>query len=242
MSLNPWHKGVVLAFDTESTGVDVSTARIVTACVLKIEPPGQVHERNWLLNPGVDIPAGATKIHGVTTEQARADGTDPAAAVLEIVNTLRVAWEAGWPIIGHNIGCYDLSLLDAELHRHGMGSVRSHGGPSMVVDTLTLDRLIRPHWRGKRTLADCAQAYSVDTGEAHTAGGDAVTAARIAWRMAEEFPTHVQLDLHELMDRQERCHRSWAEEFGAYLRSQQRTDDVQRDWPYRPAVPLAVPA
>lgn len=241
-ALNPWHQGFVCAFDTETSGVDTSKDRIVTAAVLIIDPASKsIREQNWLLDPGVPIPDAAAKIHGVTTEHAQANGQDPATAILEITNALRHAWLAGWPVIGHNIG-YDLSILDHELHRYGLGSVQSHGGPGMVIDTLALDKLIRPSWRGKRTLSACADAYGVRLDDAHQAKDDAVAAARLAWRMAEGWPTHVQLDLHELMDRQQRTHRAWAEEFGAYLRSQQKVDDVVRDWPYKPARPQAVPA
>ncbi len=233
--LNPWHEGVVVAFDTETTGLDVTKERLVTACVLKIEPPAQIHRKDWLVDPGIPIPEGASKIHGVSTEQARADGMNPAVAVLEITNLLRHAWLAGWPVIGHNLP-YDLSLLDNELHRYGLGSIASHGGPGMVVDTLALDKLVRPDWRGKRTLTACAEAYDIQPGEAHNAGGDAITSARIAWKMAVQWPSVVQLDLHELMDRQQRAHRAWAEELGAYFKSQGRADTVDREWPYRPAV------
>lgn len=236
-ALNPWHKGVLVAFDTETTGINTALDRIVTACVLTITPPKSIAEKNWLIDPGIDIPEAASKIHGITTEKARAEGTDPAVALLEIVNALRHAWEAGWALVGQNV-MYDLSILDMELARYGLGSIHSHGGPGMVVDTLAIDRLVRPKWRGKRRLEDLAQAYAVDQDPAHNARGDAITAARVAFMQAERFPFDVQLDLHELMDRQQRAHRAWAEEFGAYLRSQQRPDDVQRDWPYRPAAAL----
>lgn len=240
--LNPWHRGIVVAFDVESTGVDVTRDRIVTACVVTINAETrQIAERTWLLDPGIDIPAGATAIHGISTEHAREHGHPPRQAIGEIVNALRPAWEAGWPVIGHNVG-YDLGILDHELARHGLGSITSHGGPGMVVDTLALDRMLRPKWRGKRKLTDCVEAYSVRLDGAHDARYDAVASARIAWRMAEGFPTYVQRDLHELMDLQARAHRSWAEEFGAYLRSVGKVDDINRHWPYTPAIATAVPA
>ena len=38
----------------------------------------------WLVNPGIDIPAEASAIHGITTERAQAEGMDPAEAAEEI--------------------------------------------------------------------------------------------------------------------------------------------------------------
>ena len=240
--LNPWHQGICVGFDTETTGIDVRTDRIVTACVVRIDLAAtkgdMTRAKTWLLNPDVDIPASATAIHGITTERAQEAGQDPLTGLLEIVASLRSAWLAGWPVIGHNVA-YDLSILDHELHRHGLGSIHSHGGPGIVVDTLAMDKMIRPNWRGKRRLTDCCEAYGVRIDGAHDATFDAVAACRIAWRMANDFPSYVQLPLHDLMERQQHTHQSWAEEFGAYLRSQQRVDDVSRDWPYTPAAAIA---
>jgi DNA polymerase-3 subunit epsilon len=59
-------------FDLETTGIDVDSCRIVTAHVGVIGPRGEVVEqRQWLVDPGIEIPTAATLIHGVTTERAR---------------------------------------------------------------------------------------------------------------------------------------------------------------------------
>ena len=51
-SLPTWAKRLAV-FDLETTGLDLSTARIVTACVAVIDANGQVIEqREWLVNPG----------------------------------------------------------------------------------------------------------------------------------------------------------------------------------------------
>ena len=36
-----------------------------------------IHRRDWLVDPGVEIPDGASAIHGVTTARARAESTTP---------------------------------------------------------------------------------------------------------------------------------------------------------------------
>ena len=56
-----WQKVVWMAFDTETTGVDVERDRIVTACVGVGDPKlGTWHPKKWLINPGIEIPAEAT--------------------------------------------------------------------------------------------------------------------------------------------------------------------------------------
>lgn len=237
MSLNPWHKGVVCALDFESTGVDARTERIVTACLLELHPGKDPVERQWLINPGIDIPEGASAIHGVTTERARAEGRDPLECLIELMDALVPIWQAGWPVVGHNLGGYDLTLLDHELHRHGLGGIQLFGGPGLVVDTLAIDKGLRKdvYGKGKRTLQACADAYEIRLDHAHDAKWDALAAYRIAWRMCERFPEALQVDLHLLMERQEWTHRRWADSFGAWIRGQGGVDDVIREWPYVPA-------
>lgn len=53
-----WMNGLRATFDLETTGVDVTTARIVTASLILLDPQGNVVRRGeWLADPGVEIPA-----------------------------------------------------------------------------------------------------------------------------------------------------------------------------------------
>ncbi|MGO1294940.1 MAG: exonuclease domain-containing protein, partial [Cellulosimicrobium funkei] len=71
MTTTPWTAGPLLGLDTETTGLDVDVDRVVTAALV-LREPGATHVRTWLLDPGVEIPAEATGIHGITTAQAAA--------------------------------------------------------------------------------------------------------------------------------------------------------------------------
>jgi DNA polymerase-3 subunit epsilon len=79
---------MLAAFDTESTGVNTESDRIVTACIAHIDGTGSGAPvvREWLVDPGIEIPEGAVKVHGITTERARAEGMSPAPAVAEIAD------------------------------------------------------------------------------------------------------------------------------------------------------------
>ena len=66
-------------FDLETTGVDVETSRIVSACVAILEADGTVVARwDWLADPIIEIPEGASAVHGITTDRAREDVLIPA--------------------------------------------------------------------------------------------------------------------------------------------------------------------
>lgn len=81
-----------VSFDTETTGVNVESDRIVTASIVEVRKTGLVSTREWLINPGVPIPEEASKIHGVTTHDAVTRGADASESVLQIASALvRVA-------------------------------------------------------------------------------------------------------------------------------------------------------
>src|SRR5690606_34522429 len=110
-----WVDGAVVGFDTETTGVDVTSDRIVTAAVVRRHGTS-TSVQSWLLDPGVEIPEAAAAIHGISTEHARRHGSDPAEALDQMAATLASALVRGEPVVAYNAS-FDLSLLDAELRR-----------------------------------------------------------------------------------------------------------------------------
>ncbi len=230
--VRPWSEGPWIALDTETTGVDVTSDRIVTATALVFTPGQDLRVHNWLADPGVEIPDGAAAVHGISTEHARTNGRPIADVVAEIRDVLAATWTVDVPLLGYNVS-FDLSILDAELRRH-------HDQPLVlagpVVDPLVLDRRVDRYRRGSRKLVDVCRHYGVVLTEedAHTAQGDALAAARVAWKIARAYPNEVgTVALQELHEQQAGWHRDWAENFGAYLTSKGKTDDVQREWPMR---------
>ena len=65
-----YYKLPLLGFDTETTGVDVYTDRIVSCNLTYDFPNHPEYNRsdNFLINPGVDIPVEASDVHGLTKE------------------------------------------------------------------------------------------------------------------------------------------------------------------------------
>lgn len=230
-----WHGGPLVGFDTETTGVDVAADRIVTAAVVRRDAAGTA-ARTWLLDPGVPIPPAATAVHGITTEQARAQGRPARAALDEVAATLVAAWQAGLPVVVFN-ACYDLSLLDAELHRHGLPTVPQRlGRPAgPVIDPLVLDRALDPYRRGKRRLGDLCALYGVATPDAlHAAHVDVVATLDLLARMLDRFPGLAGLDLAALQAYQARSHQAWAESFNAWRAERGLPGPgAELEWPVR---------
>jgi DNA polymerase-3 subunit epsilon len=223
-----WFAGDALAFDTETTGVDPMTDRIVTASIVVVSPEGVTRQRDWLINPGVEIPAGATAIHGVTTERARSEGRPPLEAVPEIATELLAAWTMGMPVIVMNAP-FDLTLLNEELERVAHEPLLI--GP--VLDPLTIDRGCDPYRKGKRNLTALAQHYGVKQDGAHSSVGDALTAARIVWRQASKCTQLAQNTPKAMQDWQRGAHVAWAASLSKYRRQLGKPDEVDGRWPCR---------
>lgn len=225
-----WHLGPLAAFDIESSGVDVETDRIVTATLVRIDG-GTIDAREWLINPGIEIPAEAIAIHGITNQKARTEGIDPATAVAQIFAELDECWTGGRPVIIYNAS-FDLTLLDRELRRHCDTSLDGVIGP--VIDPFVIDKQLDPFRRGKRTLTAACDHFGVRLENAHSSTGDALAAARVAYRLAQMYPDDLG-NLDTINEQQAAWRAAWAAEFAAYLRRKGNPEPVDGQWPMRAA-------
>lgn len=217
-----WADGPMLSFDLETTSLSTSEARIVTASVVLIQPGAPSELTNWLVDPGVEIPAETTKKHGVTTEYAKDQGRSPREAVLEIATRVADAWGNGWPVIAYNAP-YDLTVLHRELLRHrGDAGLGALSGPERVlgpvIDPLVLDKRVDRYRPGKRTLAVCCGHYGVELVDAHTSAADALATARVAWKIAKRYPEIGDMTLADLQVAQARWYQESQHSFADYLR------------------------
>ncbi|MEU6168046.1 3'-5' exonuclease [Streptomyces tanashiensis] len=224
-----WHLGRMAGFDLETTGVDVETDRIVTATVVQCGGGQPTVPANWLADPGIDIPEGAAKVHGITTERARAEGKPAAEVVADVLAALGQVIASGVPIVAMNAR-YDLTLLDREAARYGLPPLPN--GP--VIDPLVLDKHTDRSRRGKRTLTALCAHYDVPLGAAHTSDADAIAVCRVAWRIGHTRPQLAALSLEELHTAQVQ----WAAEQAAGLQEHLRKTDAAAycppQWPLIP--------
>jgi DNA polymerase III subunit epsilon len=227
-ALSSWADGPLLAFDLETTGIDTATDRIVTATVISIVPGQGPDIRTWLADPGIEIPAEATEVHGITTGHARQHGQDSAEVVEEVAKALAERWCDTTPLCVFNAP-FDLSVLHAELRRHHDRNL-DVSGP--VVDPRCLDKHLDRYRKGKRTLGDLCTHYRVRLDDAHDSAADALACARLAWRLAKKYPTQIGTrPLADLHSDQIGWHQADQHSFADYLDRQARyiDDPVEAD-------------
>ncbi|MBK5286412.1 MAG: 3'-5' exonuclease [Bacteroidia bacterium] len=146
-------------FDLETTGVNVATDRIVEISLLKLNPDGTRNLKTWRTNPGIPIPAGAAKIHGITDDDVK-----DKPKFKEIARELRTFLEH-CDLAGYNVIKFDLPLLAEEFARSGFDfSVEDRA----IVDVQNIF-----HKMEQRTLSAAYKFYcDKDLTKAHTAEGD----------------------------------------------------------------------
>ncbi|MEV8338076.1 exonuclease domain-containing protein [Leucobacter sp. NPDC077196] len=218
-------------FDTETTGIDTAHARIVSASIALLGPGGEVSERyDWLLDPGIEIPAAAVQVHGISNEIARTSGIEAAVGVRQIVDQLLEMIERGFPVVAYNAP-FDLTLLAAEAARH---NVPWPAAVSPVIDPLILDKQLDRYRKGKRTLEAVAAHHGVEIGNAHDAGDDAIAAGRVLQRIAAKYADVVPAELDELHRLQVEWAASQAASFQDYMRRARDPSFVADGrWPIR---------
>jgi len=224
---------VVGVFDLETTGVDVTHDRIVTAHVGVLDADGAVlSARDWLADPGVAIPEGATAVHGITTAHARTHGRRAVEVVAEVVDAIRGILDAGIPVVAYNAP-YDFSLLKHEALRHGVDPITE---PSPVIDPLVVDKAYDRWRRGKRTLTVVAEHYAVRLDGAHEASADAIAAGRVAQALAVRYAPWLPQSAEALHTQQIGWARAQAASLTEYFISIGRLDPEEHldgSWPIR---------
>jgi DNA polymerase-3 subunit epsilon len=133
--------------DTESTGLNPDTARIVRISVLRLELDGRKTLRSELVNPGIPIPRGATAVHGITDDDVA--GKPPfrayARALAQALQDCDLA--------GFAVERYHLPLLLAEFRRAGVEFSMENRA---VIDVMSIYHRLEPR--------DFESAYLLYTG------------------------------------------------------------------------------
>ena len=230
-----WTQRPLLGFDTETTGTDVGRDRIVTVALVHSVAPGRLGETvaTWLIDPEMEIPEGAQKVHGISTEHARMHGMKSAEALDEVATMLTDALALDVPIVAFN-GSFDLAILENELRRLGLPTLTDRVGHVIapVIDPLVVDRGVDRYRKGKRTLTDLLAHYGIQQdGRLHTADVDVSATLDVLRAIVAAHPQVEVSSLEDLHQQQISWHRSWAENLNEFLRKKGRTPDVNLDWP-----------
>jgi DNA polymerase-3 subunit epsilon len=231
-----WLHDTLVGFDLETTGTEPAESRIVSAALVEAKGGEPVRLREWLADPGVEIPADATAVHGITTRRAVVEGRPAVEVVAEVAAALVSYWREGVPVVVYNAP-FDLSLLAAELRRHDLPPLeRQLGGAPVgpVVDPLVVDRAVDKYRKGSRSLENACALYGVELADAHEAGADALAAVRVALALGERYPEVGAAPLSSLHARQATWHAAWAADLQSWLRrAKDPTAVIDGAWPLR---------
>jgi DNA polymerase III subunit epsilon len=231
----------MLGLDLETTSVDRTTARVVTAATVRAQPGHNPDVTTWLADPGIPIPPESTAVHGIATDHARRHGRSHADVLFEVTNKLVQAVAAGMPLVVFNAP-YDLTVMENRCHAEGIMSLHQimtempDMPPLYVIDPHVIDRAMdrgRRGGTGVHTLTYlCNQIYGVKlpAQDAHHAEHDATAACRLAWMMARRYPHLARLPIDELQARQA----AWYAGHQT-ARYAGRGVDVDTHWPFTPA-------
>lgn len=208
--MTKWIEQRLCVFDVETTGVDTEKDHIVSACIAFVGGGDKPRLHEWLL--AVEIPEEASKIHGITTEFAAANGMRHKDGISEIRDTLLETF-GKMPVVGFNMS-FDLSVLKSECNRYGLDINTENIKP--IIDVFILDRHYERYRKGSRKLDAVAAAYGVKVSESHKAGADALNTGRTLWRMAQKHQEILELTPTELHYKQVVWSREQAEHLREY--------------------------
>jgi len=176
-----------LAFiDLETTGINVSTDRIVELSVLKISPNGKEEWMSTRVNPGMAIPSKSTAIHGIKDEDVV-----KAPAFREIAKKL-TAFLEGCDLAGYNAIKFDVPVLAEEFLRVNIDF--------NFMKRRYVDVQVIFHKKEQRTLAAAYQFYcKKDLEDAHSSMADTAATFEVLKSQLDRY-IDLENDVEKLAD------------------------------------------
>jgi DNA polymerase-3 subunit epsilon len=168
-----------LALDTETTGLNPGRDRVVSLGAVRLHGPRLYRSEilDLLINPGRQIPAVATAVHGISDAMVL-----PAPSYGEVAPQIMAALK-DVAVIGHHTA-FDLAVL-----RRASVAVGIDWQDPPWLDTALLYSALEPEAR-HFDLDFVAQAYGVAIHGRHTALGDAVAEAELFIRFLPMLEAH----------------------------------------------------
>lgn len=158
--LKDFHTTRFTAFDTETTGLEPRTNRIVEVGGIRFDSRGASARFNTLIDPGVPMPAEVTKINGITDTMLKGQ---PSTSVA-MQDFLRFIGKT--VLVAHNAP-FDVNFVNEELKRTGLPTLSNR-----VIDTRIFAREMFPGLP-KYALQDLALRFGIKAIDAHRAEDDA---------------------------------------------------------------------
>jgi len=175
-----WQEIDIALLDVETTGRDASVDRVVEVGIVVGRHGDVVARYNWLINPGIPIPAEVTAIHHITDEMV-ADKPRFEAVASEIAQALRGCIPAAYNAL------FDRAFMMSEFARAKSDTT---GVPALTREVEWMDPLVwaRDIQDGEksRSLGDVAARLGVKLDNAHRAQDDAEAALRVMYLLGKD--------------------------------------------------------
>ncbi len=104
----------IVFLDLETTGVSLSTDRIVEIAIIKLLTDGSRQVKRKLINPQIPIPKATTDLHGITNEMVK-----DAPTFKQSANEIKVFID-NCDLAGYNSNRFDIPILMEEFLRAGL--------------------------------------------------------------------------------------------------------------------------
>lgn len=178
-------KNPIIFFDIESTGLNVSSDRIVELSALKIFPNGDQELKTRRLNPTIPISPEAQAVHGISNEDVKDCPT-----FKEVARSL-ANWMTGCDFAGYNSIKFDVPMLAEEFLRAGIDfDFRKR----KLVDIQNIF-----HKMEQRTLSAAYKFYcSKNLENAHSAEADTVATFEILESQLDMYKDSLENDVEFL--------------------------------------------
>lgn len=160
--------------DLETTGVNISSDRIIEVALIKIGRDGSKQIKRKLINPQMPIPITSSDIHGITDDHVR-----HAPTFKDVANELKQFIDVA-DLSGYNSNRFDIPMLMEEFLRAGISFD--------MANRRMLDVQHIFHMMEKRTLGAAYQFYCAkELQEAHSAEADATATFEILEAQLERY-------------------------------------------------------
>jgi DNA polymerase-3 subunit epsilon len=167
-------KTPIAFFDLESTGINISTDRIVEISILKVHPNGRQEIKTSLINPTIPIPAESSAIHGIFDKDVKDSPT------FKTMSRELYQFLEGADLAGFNVLKFDIPLLVEEFLRAGIDFD--------IEKRNILDSQKIFHMMEKRNLSAAYKFYCGKTLEnAHSAEADTIASYEVFKAQMEKY-------------------------------------------------------
>lgn len=180
-------KNPLVFFDLETTGINISTDRIVELCYIKVHPNGNEESKTMRINPEMHIPETSSQVHGIYDKDV-ADCPTFKQIATELAHTIE-----GCDFAGFNSNRFDVPLLVEEFLRAGVNINLSR---RKFIDVQNIY-----HKLERRTLSAAYKFYcGADLEDAHSALADTRATYEVLMAQLDRYPDDLQNDVQFLAD------------------------------------------